>query len=240
MIITLARRFGAIHDEAYYINLPLTFQTVGTCTFGFTKYGSGTLRYRIGNGSWITLGNTSTVTVTGRKSISWSGNLTVGRSTVGNYQGLGNFTSSGEFYALGNPLSLKFSNYPNVTDLTGNSYIFSNLFANNEGLRSAYNLYLPATTLSTFCYALMFYNCPALEIAPTLPAPTLVTGCYTYMFYGCSFLRYIKMLTEEIDYSCTSRWVNGVGSTGTFIKKDSTNIDYGVNGIPDGWNVIGV
>lgn len=46
---------------------------------------------------------------------------------------------------------------------------------------------LPATTLSKYCYANMFYIYPGyeyLETTPILPATTLVEGCYQGMFYN--------------------------------------------------------
>lgn len=45
--------------------------------------------------------------------------------------------------------------------------------------------YLPATTLTDWCYYGMFYNCTYLITAPELPATTLASCCYAYMFQGC-------------------------------------------------------
>lgn len=59
------------------------------------------------------------------------------------------------------------------------------------------------------------------------------------MFYGCSKLNYIKMLATDISASdCLYRWVNGVASSGTFIKAASIpTLQSGINGIPNGWTV---
>ena len=98
---------------------------------------------------------------------------------------------------------------------------------------------LPATTLATQCYGSMFYECKALTTAPELPATTLVSKCYQYMFYGCSKLNYIKaMFTTTPSTSYTQNWVQGVASTGTFIKNSAATWNVtGSNGIPTGWTV---
>ena len=103
---------------------------------------------------------------------------------------------------------------------------------------------LPATTLASDCYSHMFQDCTSLTTAPELPATTLASSCYSYMFYGCSKLNYIKMLATDISASsCLYYWVNGVASSGTFVKNvamtslptaDSNNSYYG---IPKGWTV---
>ena len=99
---------------------------------------------------------------------------------------------------------------------------------------------LPATTLAQDCYQYMFYVCTALTTAPDLPATTLVQECYSNMFYGCTSLNYIKCLATDISatYS-TNNWVNGVASTGIFVKNDSmSSWKTGIIGIPSGWTQI--
>ena len=99
---------------------------------------------------------------------------------------------------------------------------------------------LPATTLANGCYSNMFYGCSSLTTAPELPATTLKYGCYQNMFRNCSSLNYIKCLATDISANnCTSNWVNGVASSGTFVKDASmTGWTSGVNGIPNGWTVV--
>ena len=98
---------------------------------------------------------------------------------------------------------------------------------------------LPATTLAQFCYASMFSGCTNLNVAPELPATTLVNYCYQYMFYNCSSLNYIKaMFTTTPSNTYTSGWVNGVSSTGTFVKNSVATWNVtGINGVPSGWTV---
>ena len=98
---------------------------------------------------------------------------------------------------------------------------------------------LPATELTTFCYYGMFYKCTSLTTAPELPATTLSNNCYQLMFYGCTSLNHITCLATDISAgSCTYYWVDGVSSTGTFVKHpDMNNWTTGVGGIPNGWRV---
>lgn len=98
---------------------------------------------------------------------------------------------------------------------------------------------LPATTLVSYCYYRMFRNCTNLKTAPELPATTLVTYCYEGMFLQCTRLNYVKCLATNISAnSCVSNWLNGVSSTGTFVKNPSmSSWTTGVSGIPSGWTV---
>ena len=97
---------------------------------------------------------------------------------------------------------------------------------------------LPATTLANECYYNMFYGCIRLVSAPTLPATTLMDYCYGWMFEGCTNLNYIKMLATDISADrCLASWVDGVASTGTFVKHPDTNLPTGYDGIPNGWTV---
>lgn len=96
---------------------------------------------------------------------------------------------------------------------------------------------LPATTLANYCYADMFTYCTSLAKAPDLTASTLSDYCYSSMFHGCSSLNNIKMIATSIAFGCFEGWVNGVSSSGTFIKKASTTLPTGTSGIPTGWSV---
>ena len=98
---------------------------------------------------------------------------------------------------------------------------------------------LPAMILVNDCYQYMFSGCTSLVTAPELPATTLAGYCYFHMFYGCSKLNYIKMLATDISAGhCLSSWVNGVASTGTFVKHPAmTSLLTSPDGIPSGWTV---
>lgn len=98
---------------------------------------------------------------------------------------------------------------------------------------------LPATTLADNCYENMFSGCTSLTTAPELPATTLAKYCYQRMFNSCSKLKHITMLaTDKSATNCLNLWVNGVASTGTFVKHpDMTSLPRGANGIPYNWTV---
>ena len=117
------------------------------------------------------------------------------------------------------------------------SYCYQGMFEGCSRLTTVSKL--PATTLVGYCYSSMFRNCTSLTTAPELPATTLANWCYEYMFQGCNNLNYIKCLaTTNVTTGNTFDWVNGVASSGTFIKDPSMN-DWttGDSGIPSGWTV---
>lgn len=128
-----------------------------------------------------------------------------------------------------------------ATTLAEDCYI--NMFSYCTNLTTAPEL--PATTLASGCYSSMFSNCTSLTTAPELPATTLAYDCYSYMFYGCTKLNYIKMLATDISATnCLTHWVNGVASSGTFVKNPAMITlpnailynDYA--GAPSGWTVL--
>ena len=104
-------------------------------------------------------------------------------------------------------------------------------------------------TLAKGCCNSMFRDCTSLEIAPDLTATYLIEGCYSLMFMGCTNLKYVKCTatdgepipstySQNSDYYCGG-WVYDVSSSGTFIKKTGSTIDWesGTSGIPTGWTV---
>ena len=119
-----------------------------------------------------------------------------------------------------------------ATTLVSNCYY--SMFYNCTNLTTAPEL--PATTLAKECYCSMFNNCTSLTTAPELPATTLADNCYIAIFKNCSKLNYIKMLATDISASsCLTNWVNGVASTGTFVKNPAmTSLPTGESGIPSG------
>ena len=122
-----------------------------------------------------------------------------------------------------------------ATTLTTSCY--AEMFKGCTNLTRA--LALPATTLANSCYTGLFYGCTSLTSAPDLPATTLVNNCYSHMFEGCSKLNYIKCLATDISANnCTKGWVSNVSSTGTFVKASNmSSWTEGEDGIPTGWTV---
>ena len=119
------------------------------------------------------------------------------------------------------------------------NYCYSSMFIGCTSLTTAPSA-LPSTTLEIMCYKSMFEGCSSLTNAPALPATTLNFMCYSNMFRNCTKINYIKCLATDISApSCTSNWVSGVASTGTFVKNPNmTSWTEGINGIPSGWTVI--
>ena len=121
-----------------------------------------------------------------------------------------------------------------ATTLAANCY--QSMFSGCYSLTTAPAL--PATTLADGCYFAMFEDCTSLTTAPELPAQTLVYDCYLDMFRFCSSLNYIKCLaTDTSAHRCTWTWVEGVSSSGTFVKASGTVWGGGVDGIPTNWTI---
>lgn len=79
----------------------------------------------------------------------------------------------------------------------------------------------------------MFSGCTSLTKAPDLLARNVPSYCYENMFYGCSSLNYVKMMASV--FGLQSNWLQGVSSTGTFIKNSALYCEDSDLGIPDGW-----
>ena len=277
----------------------LTFVAIDSGTFSFSGSSSGSvdnssIQYSLDSGStWYTLNrNVQSPTISAGEKIMWkSTSLQPLPWSNGIAKGIGNFSSTGRFNVEGNVMSLLYGdNFGDKLSLSGKNGAFGRLFINCNGLISAENLILPATTLSDSCYhymfeyctslttapelpattlvdmcyyymfygctslttapalpattltnncyAGMFYGCSSLTTAPVLPATTLATYCYIVMFAGCTSLNYIKCLATDISATdCTTNWLDGVSSSGTFVKNASTTWPTGANGIPSGWTV---
>ena len=167
----------------------------------------------------------------------------------------------------GNIMSLIYGdNFVGQTAFNGGTYNFCSLFKKLKVV-SAENLVLPSLTLREYCYRAMFSWCTYLTNAPQLPATTLAKGVYWYMFercaittapdllaetlvaecYGnmfinCSSLNFIKCMAISgfSTTNCKQNWVNGVASSGTFVKDSGVTTDTwtrGTSGIPTNWLV---
>ena len=153
-----------------------------------------------------------------------------------------------KYNVVGNIMSMIDGQDPNsvfsgLTDLSSYESVFYRMFCGmhndtNCGLINASGLYLPATTLGTGSYNRLFDTQSLLISVPSLPATTLTDSCYYRMFADCPSLNYIKCLATDISATdCTYKWVDGVASTGTFVKKSGVTWESGVNGIPSGWTI---
>ena len=133
----------------------------------------------------------------------------------------------------------KLATAPDLPATTLAQGCYSSMFMGCTSLTSAPEI-LPATTLVQSCYYQMFQGCTELTKAPELPAAVLMDACYYGMFKGCSKLNTIKCLATNIDAAhCTDMWVDGVSSSGCFIKDpDMTAWSTGNSGIPTDWIVM--
>ena len=165
-----------VHD---YADDYLTFVAKESGTFTFTPQNSNVISYSTDNGTTWTQGNS--VSVNNDDKVMWKGTM-----TPAEHDGIGTFSSTGNFDVQGNAMSLLFGdNFKRQTDLTGKDYVFYYLFYQNTKVVNAENLSLPATTLADSCYSYMFQGCTNLTTAPQLPATTLAGGCYGGMFRAC-------------------------------------------------------
>ena len=125
---------------------------------------------------------------------------------------------------------------PELPATTTKNGCYAYMFYGCSSLTKAPSI-LPATTLSDRCYQHMFEGCSSLTKAPELPATTLTTMCYSNIFVGCTQLNYIKALFTVADGEFIGNWLNGVSSTGTFIKSKDATWTKEQAGIPSGWTV---
>ena len=226
-----------------------------------------TIEYKLNDGEWASItSNTGasapTITVNTGNKIQFRGNNTSYSDGL-YYNTFG--SSTAEFEVEGNIMSLIYGDNFKNNSIISSYNTFNGLFEDCTKLVSAENLVLPATTLAIgcygsmfqgctsliiapalpattleyYCYSSMFRNCSSLTVAPALPATTLNIMCYDSMFYNCTKLNYIKCLATDISASnCTSNWVSGVSSTGTFVKPSSmASWSTGSDGIPDNWTI---
>ena len=122
-----------------------------------------------------------------------------------------------------------------ATTLTSNCY--DGMFYGCTSLVNAPTL--PATTLADGCYFNMFSGCSSLTTAPTLPATTLADYCYYNMFGYCTKLNSITVYADDISASdCTTEWLSGVASSGTFRNLGTATYPTGASGIPSGWTEV--
>lgn len=124
-----------------------------------------------------------------------------------------------------------------ATTLDEECYV--DMFRECTSLTSVPTDLLPSTTLAQSCYSGMFQGCTSLTTTPQLLASTLPSYCYSFMFYGCSRLNYVKCLATDITANrCTRNWLNGVASSGTFVKASSmSEWSSGASGVPNNWTV---
>ena len=191
-------RFGPDYSQEY-----LTFVALEDGTFIFTN----AVNYSLDGGkTWEELSaNTASPEVKKGKKIMWKGELTPSMGS-----GIGTFSSTGNFNAQGNVMSLLFGDdFKDKTTLAGKDYAFYELFYQNQKLINAKDLQLPATTLRSYCYYQMFWLCSNLTTAPKLPASSLAVGCYKDMFGACGITEAPILPAKLMSSGCYSGMFQG-------------------------------
>ena len=174
----------------------LTFEAIDNCTFSFSGESGNTVNYSIDGGTtWTNLPSTaSTPTVNAGDKILFKATLTPYLDAelleTDGLLGVGRFSSTGRFNAMGNAYSLlDEDNFADITSLGFNyACAFYGMFLGCTGLTSAEHLALPAVSLAGYDYAYMFSGCTSLIAAPELPSPMVASYCYKGMFKGCTSL----------------------------------------------------
>ena len=217
------RRLMGAYRKGSGIDMP-NYMTIEALEDGLTAtLTRNACEYSIDGGEWVTLAaGTSTPAINAGHIISFKANP----ASISSTYGIGTFTITKRCNLKGNCMSmLAYDDAANITYTQQNG--FRTLFKNCTNIISVEKGFLPATTLSSYCYyqmfygcsnlinapdlpALtaqnrcyyeMFYNCISLSVAPALPATTLNTGCYDGMFMKCSSLEVAPELPSKRTYT---------------------------------------
>lgn len=249
---------GAV-DYNPVLPLPLYIEAIQNLT---VKFGN-TYEFSKNNAFWTSATSSTSISVNaGERVFFRASGLTASSSS-----GIGRFTiSDGDCNVGGNVMSMVYgADFDKKTEIT-QSYQFLGLFGSCNKIIDVSKLRLPATTLASYCYQGMFYdcenlvnapelpattlvegcykrmfgNCDSLTTAPELPATTLARSCYDYMFTQCKNLNYIKaMFTTAPSSGYTGGWMENVAPSGTFVKNSAATWEntFGSSAIPSGWTV---
>lgn len=150
--------------------------------------------YSIDGGEWAALpAGTATPAINAGHVVSFRGTLTPATSV-----GIGTFRINKACNLSGNAMSMLFGDEAaDATSLSGKNYAFYKLFNSCTAIREVADGFLPATTLSNYCYQYMFQSCYNMTKAPNLPAMKMYVHSYHSMFIGC------KALTTAPDLPAT-------------------------------------
>lgn len=114
------------------------------------------------------------------------------------------FTSNKKVYIAGNIMSLLY--YDDFEDkfTIPSPFCFLGAFGKTGSTETIDidpddPLKLPATTLTTGCYARMFFKCTKLTTAPKLPATDLADFCYYNIFRECSSLVNVSFVMPDVE-----------------------------------------
>ena len=179
------------------------------------------------------------------------------------FKGSKRHSASGSVLSLAGNSSLQsgcfrrlFFNDTRLTDAQGlifPDYVVENMFgyafagATSLALAPAT---LPATRIGNLCYFHMFSSCTALQASPVICATKDYSNRYSggaamsYMFQGCTKLGRVEVaITSWTESQYGDRltcyyWLEGVPSSGVFVKPSGLTTKRGASYIPSGWTVI--
>ena len=233
---------GYVPPVPVTVNDCLTFEITSGSGYIFWKCKNNnfrkTIEYEINDsGNWYTLTSSTGseyIEVSAGDKVKVRGNL-----TGTGYENYYSYFSAYDvnFKLRGNIMSL-IDSTGFATATTISSYSLQKLFENNTGLTDASDVLIPATSIDYASMQYMFRGCTNLVKAPYFYEVALGASSCLGMFSGCTSLNYIKCLATTAGDGYTTDWVQGVASTGTFVKNPNTTWVTGVNGIPEGWTVI--
>ena len=211
---------------------PLTFNILSAGTINWKARSTSitkTIDYKLNDGEWTSItSNTGssapTITVNSGDKLQFRGNNEQYCTGVSSYNSFGDSTAL--FEVEGNIMSLIYGDDFKNNLTISSDYTFANLFKDCTKLVSAENLILPATTLTSTCYASMFQGCTSLTTAPALPATTLASTCYDYMFGSCKNLTTAPELpATTLASKCYSSMFEGCTSLTTAPELPATKLE---------------
>ena len=185
-------RVEDLYENDYEI--PLTFHALeaGTITVNLDEGATlNPIQYSLNNAVWTNVAWNTPIALSANDVIHFRGNN--GTCYDETNQAGFRFVCSNNCFIFGNLMSLiDKNNFATSTTLT-HPRAFYRLFQTSESNTTLlnhpyYDVVLPATTLTAYCYGKLFGNCQGITRAPSLPATTLQEGCYFEMFYECAAL----------------------------------------------------
>ena len=215
---------SGVLEEAnnYYEKAYLTFEALESTTFTFSQ---NALQYSLDGGlTWTTLSaGAASPTIQAGERIMWKANGLTPRLDGG----IGTFSSTGEFNAEGNIMSLLFGDsFISKKSLDDYNSAFYFLFRQCAKIKNVNYLKLPATTLAYGCYGSMFSGRTSLISVPELPATTLAGSCYSGMFVGCtSLVAAPELPATTLATYCYSNMFNGCTSLTSAPELPATKMD---------------
>jgi hypothetical protein len=185
-------------EGIYYVDSPpyLTFSSSEEFTLetnAHLHYWNGIIEYSTDLTNWaVWNGETIISSYRGKLYLRGSGNTTI---TNGGSNGAfkltgANIDCKGNIETLLDYQTVKRGEHPKM-----GAKCFYCLFIRNDALIGVPSL--PSTTLSSWCYEMMFRECINLTELPNLPAKNLPYCCYSNMFLDCSSIKISTTKSNE-------------------------------------------